>query len=254
MLSRIQHPPQVFKLLADDLRWQIVHALGFSDYSGQELIQKLKRPPNLVSYHLRRLHTAKLVREHRSTADHRDIYYSLDLDKLRNLYLTSAASLHPALTQTSRQREEHLVVRKPVRVLFLCTHNSARSQMAEALARMLGKGKIESFSAGTEATRVHPDAIKEMAEFGIDISKQRSKVLTEFVGQSFDYVITVCDRAKESCPLFPGDPIKIHWSFPDPAAIENPTARAKAFHQTAVELVTRITNLLALIDNKNDAH
>ncbi len=103
------------------------------------------------------------------------------------------------------------------RVLFLCTHNSARSQMAEGLLRESGKGQFEVFSAGTEATHVRPLAIKVMADKGIDISGQRSKVLTEYLGEPFDYVITVCDQANESCPIFPGARHRLHWSFPDPS-------------------------------------
>src|SRR5215212_9884330 len=106
---------------------------------------------------------------------------------------------------------------QPFRVLFLCTHNSARSQMAEGLLRQLGKGRFEVFSAGTEATHVRPLAIKAMADLGIDISGQRSKVLTEYLGEPFDYVITVCDQANESCPVFPGAKNRLHWSFPDPS-------------------------------------
>src|SRR4051812_31005672 len=105
---------------------------------------------------------------------------------------------------------------QPIRVLFLCTHNSARSQMAEALLRHLDKRRFETYSAGTEATRVHPLAVRAMADVGIDISNARSKHLNEYIGKDFDYVITVCDAANESCPLFPGDPKRIHWSFQDP--------------------------------------
>jgi arsenate reductase len=103
------------------------------------------------------------------------------------------------------------------RVLFLCTHNSARSQMAEGLLRKMGGDQFEVFSAGTEETRVHPLALQAMREIGIDISDQRSKTLDEFSGQHFHYVITVCDRANESCPIFPGDTERIHWSFDDPS-------------------------------------
>lgn len=104
------------------------------------------------------------------------------------------------------------------RVLFLCTHNSARSQMAEGLLRKMAGDRFEVFSAGTEETRVHPLAIEAMRESGIDIGHQRSKTLHEFMGQQFDYVITVCDRANESCPIFPGTTERIHWSFDDPGA------------------------------------
>src|SRR5215213_4736830 len=100
------------------------------------------------------------------------------------------------------------------RILFLCTHNSARSQMAEGFLRALGHDRFEAFSAGTEATQVRPLAIKAMAELGIDISQQRSKVLTKYMAQPFDYVITVCDQANESCPVFSGAKNRLHWSFP----------------------------------------
>jgi arsenate reductase len=104
------------------------------------------------------------------------------------------------------------------RVLFLCTHNSARSQMAEGLLRKMAGDQFDVFRAGTEETHVHPLAIEAMREIGIDISGQRSKTLDVFNGQPFDYVITVCDRANETCPLFPSDTQRIHWSFDDPSA------------------------------------
>ena len=119
---------------------------------------------------------------------------------------------------------------QPKRVLFLCTHNSARSQMSEGLLRELGRGDFEVFSAGTEATHVRPLAIKAMAEKGIDISAQRSKVLTEYLGEPFDYVITVCDQANESCPVFPGARNRLHWSFPDPSKATGPEAEQLAVY------------------------
>jgi arsenate reductase (thioredoxin) len=103
------------------------------------------------------------------------------------------------------------------RVLFLCTHNSARSQMAEGLLRSLGAGRFEAFSAGTEATRVRPLAIRAMAELGIDIAMQESKSLDRYLREPFDKVITVCDDANEACPIFPGARERLHWSFPDPS-------------------------------------
>lgn len=116
-----------------------------------------------------------------------------------------------------------------LRVLILCTANSARSQMAEGLLRHLAGERFEVFSAGTRATSVNPHAIRAMAERGIDISHHRSKHLNEFLGQPFDYVITVCDAAAETCPIFPGRSERIHWSFPDPAAVEGESAKAEAF-------------------------
>jgi len=103
------------------------------------------------------------------------------------------------------------------RVLFLCTHNSARSQMAEGLLRKLAGDRFEVASAGTEATHVRPLAIEAMAELGIDISKQESKTLDRYLGEPFDAVITVCDQAAEACPVFPGARRRLHWSFPDPS-------------------------------------
>jgi arsenate reductase len=105
----------------------------------------------------------------------------------------------------------------PERVLFLCTHNSARSQMAEGLLRHLGGERFEAFSAGTEATHVRPLAIEAMAELGIDVSQQESKTLDRYLGEPFDAVITVCDQAAEACPVFPGAKRRLHWSLPDPS-------------------------------------
>src|SRR3989449_10435554 len=103
------------------------------------------------------------------------------------------------------------------RVLFICTHNSARSQIAEGLLRQLGSDRFEVFSAGTEATFVRPLAIRVMAELGIDISKQASKTLERYLGESFEEVITVCDTAAETCPVFPGASHRRHWSLEDPS-------------------------------------
>jgi arsenate reductase len=103
------------------------------------------------------------------------------------------------------------------RVLFLCTHNSARSQMAEGLLRAFGGDRFEAFSAGTEATRVRPQAIQAMREIGVDISGQQSKTMERYLHEPFDAVITVCDDANEVCPVFFGAKKRLHWSFPDPS-------------------------------------
>lgn len=125
------------------------------------------------------------------------------------------------------------------RVLFLCTHNAARSQMAEGLLRRMGD--FEVFSAGTEKTRVHPLAIEAMREVGIDIRGQRSKTLDEFQGERFDYVITVCDQANENCPIFPGATERLHWSFDDPgAATGTDDERLRVFRQTRDAIRNRL--------------
>jgi len=127
------------------------------------------------------------------------------------------------------------------RVLFLCTHNSARSQMAEGLLRHLGGDRFEVHSAGTEATRVRPLAIKAMNELGIDISTQRSKTLDPYVDQRFDYVITVCDDANESCPIFPNATHRLHWSIPDPSkATGTETEQLGIYRQVRDDLRKRI--------------
>ena len=115
------------------------------------------------------------------------------------------------------------------KVLILCTGNSARSQMAEGLLRHHAGERFEVFSAGTKPTHVRPEAVAVMRELGIDISGQRSKGVDEFASQSFDYVLTVCDHAKETCPIFPGARVTIHWSFEDPAALEGSEAERRAF-------------------------
>lgn len=248
--ATIVYPPSFLKLLAHDLRWRLVEALARSDHRVQELVALVGEPHNLVSYHLRRLRNQALVSERRSTADGRDIYYSLDLKRLKGLYFAVGESLHPGISDRPQAADGAEAIQgRHARVLFLCTHNSARSQMAEGILRYLGGNQIEVHSAGTVATQVHPLAIASMAEKNIDISGQRSKHLDEFAGQTFDYVITVCDNARESCPVFPGAPERIHWSIADPSAVEGDEAmRLRAFRGTSDELVTRIRFLLSVIE------
>jgi arsenate reductase len=131
----------------------------------------------------------------------------------------------------------------PHRILFLCTGNSARSQMAEALLPLIGGKEFITESAGTQPVGLNPMSVTVMAELGVDISDRRSKHVNEFLGQSFDYVITVCDRAKESCPIFPGTHILLHWSFDDPAAapLEN---RLEKFRRVRDEIADRLCTFL----------
>lgn len=127
------------------------------------------------------------------------------------------------------------------RVLFLCTHNSARSQMAEGLLRSIGGERFDVHSAGTEATQVRPEAIAVMAEIGIDVGDHASKALAPFRGESFDWVITVCDQARESCPVFPGAKASAHWSIDDPAAARGSVAeRLVAFRVARDDLRARV--------------
>jgi protein-tyrosine-phosphatase len=133
-------------------------------------------------------------------------------------------------------------------MLFLCTGNSARSQMAEALVEELTGGAVEARSAGSHPKPLHPNAVRVMRERGIDIGGQRSKHLSEFVEERFDYVVSLCDRVREVCPEFPEHPDLIHWSIPDPAREgETDDQTYPAFERAADELATRIPFLLELI-------
>ena len=245
-------PPDILQLLAHRVRWQLLSALARSDRRVSELVRQVGQPINLVSYHLKRLKQYGLVAERRSSADSRAVYYSVNLARVRALLTESGEALHPALGSMEPQPLTHTSAGrvKPTRVLFLCTHNSARSQMAEGIMRHLGKGRVEVFSAGNEPGTVHPYALKILREMNIDISSHRSKYLNEFIDQRFDYIITVCDRVRESCPVFPGDPEHIHWSFPDPAEVQGDADRMRAFDLTAHQLQLRIQQLLILIDRE----
>jgi protein-tyrosine-phosphatase/DNA-binding transcriptional ArsR family regulator len=245
--------PEFLKVLSHDLRWKILTALARSDCSVHEIIQALGEPQNVVSYHLRKLREHQLVTERRSTADERSLYYSLDLEKLRTLYLTTGDVLHPALghmddmdaSPDPQQEPMPVTPMTPVRVLFLCTQNSARSQLAEALMRQMSTKHIEVVSAGTQPTGVHPLTLRVLATRGIDGSYLRSKHLDELRGQAFDYIITVCDRVREACPTWPAESECIHWSLPDPVQVEgSEDERYHAFEHTASQLTTRLRYFL----------
>jgi arsenate reductase len=127
------------------------------------------------------------------------------------------------------------------RVIFVCTHNSARSQMAEGMLRAWGDDRFEAFSAGTEATRVRPEATEVMREIGIDLSGHSSKTLEPFLGEAFHWLITVCDQAREACPTIPGVRQQAHWSIDDPSAVEgDEPARLAAFRAARDHLRDRV--------------
>jgi ArsR family transcriptional regulator, arsenate/arsenite/antimonite-responsive transcriptional repressor / arsenate reductase (thioredoxin) len=247
----LSQPPGILTLLSHKIRWQILSALVQSDQRASELVELLNQPQNLISYHLQKLRHSGLVHIQRSRADGREVYYSLDLDRARQLYFSAGESLHPAISDKASQTDEFPNRKIQARVLFLCTHNSARSQMAEGILRERSSGRIKAFSAGTEPTSVHPLAIRALQELNINISDQRSKNLKDLLGQEFDYIITVCDRAREVCPVFPDDPVQIHWSFPDPTEVEGTESqRLAAFREIALQLNTRIAYLLLIIQRK----
>lgn len=245
----LEQVPVILKILSNEIRWQIVQHLQSSDLKVSELVGLTAAATNQVSYHLAHMRNLGIVNERRSSADQRVVYYSLDVERLRDLYQQAGAQLHPVLGGEGLAEVAAETPTAPLRMLFLCTHNSARSQMGEGLARHLGKGQIEAFSAGTEATFVKPEAIEVLRQRGIDISAQTSKVLNEYVDQAFDYVITVCDDAREVCPVFPNGKHQLHWSFPDPSGVADPQERLAAFERVAQQLTTRL-NFLLIVANR----
>jgi protein-tyrosine-phosphatase len=214
----------------------------------------LGEPQNLVSYHLGKLRDAGLVSARRSSADRRDAYYTIDLTRVGDLMSATGGALHPGLRLAPPSRSADGP--GTARVLFLCTGNSARSQMAEALARARSGGAVEAFSAGSHPKPLHRNAMRVMQEgYGIDLTGHASKHLDVFADQRFDWVISLCDRVREVCPEFPHQPETVHWSIPDPAAGRtDDDVSYPVFQQTASELNTRIGFLLALIADRTSTH
>jgi protein-tyrosine-phosphatase len=242
-------PPEFLQLAGHPLRWQLLGELARSDRTVHELTGLVGEAQNLVSYHLGKLREAGLVSTRRSSADGRDAYYAADLTQISERLTATAGALHPGfrITPPSAVSEGP----RAASVLFLCTGNSARSQMAEALIRVRSGGAVEASSAGSHPKPLHPNAVRVMREeHGIDLSGHESKHLNVFADQHFDWVISLCDKVREVCPEFPDDPETIHWSIPDPAAGESDDeASYPAFRQIAAELETRIGFLLAVITN-----
>jgi protein-tyrosine-phosphatase/DNA-binding transcriptional ArsR family regulator len=240
-------PPGFLRLAGHPLRWQLLRELAGSDRQVRELTALLGQPQSLVSYHLGRLLQGGLVRTRRSAADRRDAYYSLDLARCGELLVATGAALHPGLrlVEPSPAGQGPRSRPAPARVLFLCTGNSARSPMAEALARHLAPTTVEAFSAGSHPKPLHPNAVRVMREHGIDLSGRRSRHLHEFARQRMDYVVSLCDRVRERCPDFPGHPERIHWSVADPARDgDGDEETYPTFQQTAAELAVRVRFLL----------
>jgi ArsR family transcriptional regulator, arsenate/arsenite/antimonite-responsive transcriptional repressor / arsenate reductase (thioredoxin) len=242
-------PPEFLQLVGHPLRWRLLEQLSRSDRRVHELTGLVGEAQNLVSYHLGKLREAGLVSMRRSSADGRDAYYAAELRHVGAMMSATAAALHPGLRATAPSGQPARP--DPVTVLFLCTGNSARSQIAEALIRARSGGAVTAHSAGSHPKPLHPNAVRVMREqHGIDLSSSESKHLSVFADQPFDWVISLCDRVREVCPEFPGDPQTIHWSIPDPAAgAADDESSYPAFQRTAEELDTRIGFLLAVLTN-----
>ena len=238
-------PPEILGLLGDPLRWQLVGELGRSDRRVAELVQLVGKPQNLVSYHLAELRQGGVVSARRSSADGRDVYYRADLLRCRDLLGDAGLALHPGVSLAPTPPEDVPRRRARPRLLFLCTGNSARSQMAEALVEHRSGGTVRARSAGSHPKPLHPSAVRVMAEHGVDISGRPTKSLTRFARSRFDRVVTLCDKVREVCPEFPGAPIAAHWSIADPAAAGDGHESYPAFEHVADEIESRVALLLA---------
>jgi ArsR family transcriptional regulator, arsenate/arsenite/antimonite-responsive transcriptional repressor / arsenate reductase (thioredoxin) len=238
---------EFLQLVADPLRWQLLDELGRSDRRVGELCDLVGKPQSLVSYHLRELRDGGLVTARQSAADGRDTYYRGDLGRCAELLSATGFALHPGIRLSPLDADPPTAARgRKQRVLFLCTGNSARSQMAEALLDDRTSGAVAARSGGSHPKPLHPNAVRVMAERGIDISGHRSKHLDRFTHDRFDRVITLCDKVREVCPDFEGHPTTAHWSMADPAAegSDDDTSYA-AFVRTANEIDERVGLLIA---------
>jgi protein-tyrosine-phosphatase/DNA-binding transcriptional ArsR family regulator len=234
------------RLAGNPVRWGLLSELAGSDRQVRELTVLLGQPQSLVSYHLGRLRADGLVAARRSSADGRDVYYSINLARCGELLTAAGAALHPGLRLAPPAPAG---ARARARVLFLCTGNSARSQMAQAICEQVAGQAVTAASAGSCPKPLHPNAVGVMREQGIDIAGRSSRHLSALAGQRFDYVVSLCDRVREVCPEFPGEPQVTHWSIPDPAAGGGSDADTyPAFRAVAAALRARIGFLIAAIN------
>lgn len=239
-------PPAILGMVSDPHRWQLLAELARSDRRVGELTGLIGQPQNLVSYHLAELRAAGIVTSRRSSADRRDVYYRADLGRCRDLLAEAGGVLHPGLQLAPPPSLPNGSRRARGRILFLCSGNSARSQMAEALLLERSGGIIDARSAGSHPKPLQPNAVRVMAERGIDIAGNTTKHLRQFARMRFDRVITVCDKVREVCPEFPGATATAHWSIADPAASgDTDDATYPAFRHVAHELEDRIEFLIA---------
>jgi protein-tyrosine-phosphatase len=243
---------EFLQLVADPLRWQLLDELGRSDRRVGELCELVGKPQSLVSYHLRELRSGGLVSARQSAADGRDSYYQGNIRRFAELLSATGATLHPAIRLAAGDVELPAAKRGPKpRVLFLCTGNSSRSQIAEALLQHRTHGAFVARSAGSHPKPLHANAVRVMEERGIDISNNRSKHLDRFAHERFDRVVTLCDKVREVCPEFPGEPVTAHWSMADPAAEGHDLDDSyRGFVRTADEIEARVALLIAQLTSE----
>lgn len=237
-------PPPFLGLAGHPVRWRLLAELAQSDRLVDELVERVGHPQPLVSYHLGRLRAGELVASRRSSKDGRAVYYRARLGRCASGLAAAGRSLHPGLASRPAEMPADLsadAAGAPVRVLFVCTGNSARSQLAEALLQQAGGASVRVASAGSNPKPVHPFAVAVLAERGIDISSWRSKPLTDVAGEHFDLVITLCDKVRERCPAFEGGGERLHWSIEDPSATaDGHPVTIDRFRMLAAELDERI--------------
>jgi protein-tyrosine-phosphatase/DNA-binding transcriptional ArsR family regulator len=247
-----QPAPAFVRLAGHPLRWRLLAHLARSDLRVRDLVTLVRQPQNLVSYHLRLLRDGGLVTATRSSFDGRSSYYHLDLDRCAQALAGTGAALHPALrldtiTPASPVLPGRRGRPRGLAVLFVCTGNSARSPIAEALLRQRAAGQVRVISAGSRPRpRLHPHTVRVLRDqFGVDVAAQRPRHLDTLTGRRFDVVITLCDRAREARPEFSGHPRLLHWSVSDPVAAGN--GDRAAFTRTATDIDARVRHLLPVL-------
>jgi ArsR family transcriptional regulator, arsenate/arsenite/antimonite-responsive transcriptional repressor / arsenate reductase (thioredoxin) len=247
MASSSSPAPPLLHLAAHPLRWRLLTELAVGDCRVRELAARVGEPQNLVSYHLRLLRDGGLVVASRSSFDGRDSYYHLDLDACARALADTATALHPALRRETAPSPVDPRCSPDLAVLFVCTGNSARSPIAEALLHHRTGGQVTVLSAGTRPKPAfHPFAVRVLRDsFGVDVTGRRPRHLDSVSRHRYDYVITLCDKAREVCPGFAHEPRRVHWSIADPTTTTGSgEADYAAFQRAASDLDTRIKHLL----------
>jgi protein-tyrosine-phosphatase/DNA-binding transcriptional ArsR family regulator len=250
--SEVVALPEFVRLISHPLRWRLVTELARSDLRVRELVATVDEPQNLVSYHLRLLRDGGLVTSRRSSFDARDSYYHLELYRCAESLASVGAALHPAL------RMAPVPESAPTRsgtssVLFVCSGNSGRSPIAEALLRHHGGDRVRVSSAGTRPKdRVHPDAIRVLRQrYDIDLAGQAPRPLDSIQGRRFDRVITLCDKARETLSDTAHRPYA-HWSIPDPATADDGRSSYSRFTSAAADIDIRVRHLLPTLITRTD--
>ena len=264
--SQLTSLSDTFSVLADPQRLHILDLIINGIHCSSGIVARLGLTPNLVSHHLKVLREAGLVDIERDPADRRWIYYIPNIQQLTEIQFQLSYLLHPARIQ-ARAAEcgpsqgaqpyippDHLTIEKEhpmtnkAKIIFLCTGNSARSQMAEAFMKKYAGDLFEVHSAGIEPKGVNPYTVRVMEEAGIDISGYQSKGVRQYLGHvNFGYVVTVCDHAEENCPtVFLTQGKHLHWSFEDPAAFQGTEEQTlQKFSQVRDQIEKRIKEFAA---------